>query len=266
MNSVPAHVRGTQAAGAVRHRAQLGFEALSIWTLLERLAIPVGVREFGEGCGDGLYLWDDGEPFIVINASNRPSRQRFTAAHELGHHEMHRHEHERQVFADENIFGSTELQEVEANAFAAYLLAPDEALRQHVGERSGEDIDPELVVELMGAFGLSYDATTYRLLNADLVNRAQRERLCENPMVEERMRRAGIDEQGNFNAPPALPREHINSTLKLYEESVITPQRLGELLDLPAEQALELARTRGVEPAAELEVDAEAIEELMRDA
>lgn len=123
------------------------------------------------------------EPFIVINASSRPSRQRFTAAHELAHHEMHRFETDHLLLADQDIFASHDDKEVEANAFAAYFLAPDEGIRQRVGGDTGESISQDMVVELMGVFGLSYDAMAYRLLNAGLINRPERDALMENPMA-----------------------------------------------------------------------------------
>jgi Zn-dependent peptidase ImmA (M78 family) len=263
MDSVPAHIRGTQAARALRHREQLGFQALDIWALLERLDVAVALRDFGSGCGDGLYLWEQGEALIVINQSNRPSRQRFTAAHELGHHEMHRFEAEQLLFADENIFAPNDTQEVEANAFAAYLLAPDEGIRDRLGEHHGDAITPEMVIELMGAFELSYDSMTWRLLNTGLINRPQRDALIANAMVEERMRRAGIEEERRV--PSHLPRAHITAALRLYEDHVVTPARLAELLDMSRERAISFAEERGVSPSPEPSVDEQAVEALLRE-
>jgi Zn-dependent peptidase ImmA (M78 family) len=261
----PVHVRGIHAAQALRHREQLGFEPVDIWQVLERLNVPVAIRDFGSESGDGLYLWEHGEPFIVINESSRPSRQRFTAAHELGHHEMHRFEADRLVFADQDIFNSDDDREIEANAFAAYFLAPDEGMRQRLGEHTGESITQDMVVELMGVFGVSYEAMTYRLLNAQLVNHAQRSALMDNPMIEQRMRRAGIDEETNSKLPAHLPRAHINAALRLYEDHVVTPDRLAELLDMPPAEAIAFARARGVSPVAELPVDDAAVQALLRE-
>jgi Zn-dependent peptidase ImmA (M78 family) len=259
-------VRGNQAAQALRLREHLGFGPVDIWRLIENVGIPVGLHDFGEGAVDGLYIWEDDEAFIVVNASNRASRQRFTAAHELGHHEMHRFEHDRMVIADQDIFGSGEAQEVEANAFAAYLLAPDEALVNAVGGRRGGQVDPDTVVELMRTFGLSYDATTWRLLNAGIVNRAERDALAANAQVEMRLRRAGIDEEKILSTPQALPSAHVNAALRLYEDHVVTAERLGELIDMEPANAVAYAKARGVEPRGELPVDEAAAEDLLSDA
>ncbi len=260
----PAHVRGTQAAQALRLREELGFGAVDIWQLLERLEIPTARHEFGPDAGDGLYLWEGGEPFIVVNASTRASRQRFTAAHELGHHEMHRFETARLLITDQDIFRSGDPREVEANAFAAYLLAPDQAVRRVVGDRKGEQVTQDLVVELMGVFGLSYEATTWRLLNAEVINHAQRTALAENPKVEDRLRRAGLDEDAIFKAPARLPRSHINAALRLYEDRVVSPDRLAELLDMTLSDAVAFAEERDVRPVSELPVDEDAVDALLR--
>ncbi len=260
----PAYVRGKQAAQALRLREQLGFGAVHIWQLLDRLGIPVALHEFGDG-GDGLYLWEHGEPFIVINASRRPSRQRFTAAHELGHHEMHRFESARLLIADHDVTrSSNDTREIEANAFAAYFLAPDEAVRGAVGAHSGDKITKDHVIDLMGNFGLSYIATTWRLLNAGVINQAQRAALGADPTVEARLRRAGINEDTIFNLPTHLPRSHINDTLRLYEDHVVSPERLAELLDMTLPQALKFAEERDAHPTPELSVDEDAVDALMR--
>jgi Zn-dependent peptidase ImmA (M78 family) len=261
----PAYVRGTQAAQALRLREELGFGPVDIWQLLERLEIPTALHEFGADGGDGLYLWEDGEPFIVVNASTRASRRRFTAAHELGHHEMHRFETDQLRIVDEDIFHSNDPREAEANAFAAYLLAPDEAIRRVVGGRSDEQITQDLVVDLMGIFGLSYEATTWRLLNAGVINHAQRTTLADNPKVEERLRRVGLNEETIFQPPARLPRSHLNAALRLYEDHVVSPDRLAELLDMTLPDALAFAATRDVSPARELPVDEAAVDALLSD-
>jgi Zn-dependent peptidase ImmA (M78 family) len=262
MDNVPAHVRGTQAARALRHREQLGFQAFDVWRLLERLGVSVAIRDFGPNGGDGLYLWEQGEALIVINQNSRPSRQRFTAAHELGHHEMHRFDAEQLLFADEKIFPPRGTQEIEANAFAAYLLAPDEGIRDRLSEHHGAEITPDMVVELIGTFELSYESMTWRLLNLGLINHPQRDALMANAMVEERMRRAGIQEEPS--RPSHLPRSHITAALRLYEDHVVTPERLGELLDMSREQAISFATARGVSPR-EPSVDEQAVEALLRE-
>jgi Zn-dependent peptidase ImmA (M78 family) len=261
----PAYVRGEHAAQALRLREQLGFGAIDIWQLLDRLEIPVALHRFGDGGGDGLYLWEHGEPLIVVNASTRPSRQRFTAAHELGHHEMHRFDGDRLLIADHDVAQSAgNEREVEANAFAAYLLAPAEAVRRSVGGDADDKITEDHVIDLMGVFGLSYEATTWRLLNANVVNRAQRDALAANPAVEARLRRAGIDEDAPFKPPAPLPRTHVKDALRLYEDHIVSQERLAELLDMTLPDVIAFAENRGAHPTPELPVDEDAVNALLR--
>lgn len=259
-----AYVRGEQAARAVRQREQLGFDALDIWQLLDCIDVPVALHEFGDSAGDGLYLWENEEALIVVNASGRPSRQRFTAAHELGHHEMHRFEHSRLLIADENIFGSNAEREQEANAFAAYLLAPDEAVRGAVGAARGAEITADRVVEVMGRFGLSYEAMIWRLVNIGLIKHAERDALVKDASVQARQRRLDVREDAIFMPQSDLPRAHVNAALRLYEDHVVSADRLAELLDMTADEAIAFAQERGVRPEAELPVDEDAVDALLR--
>ena len=78
-------------------------------------------------------------------------RQRFTVAHELGHAEL------RHAVPDDKL-------EVEANAFAAELLLPRQALREAVNE--------QLTFQQIAArFNASRPATLYALAAAKLLNK-----------------------------------------------------------------------------------------------
>lgn len=75
----------------------------------------------------GQYRNEDG-PIIYFYGGEAPVRQRFTVAHELGHHMLghgpsHRDNDQNFSINNYNIY------EVEANNFAAELLMPAEAVR-----------------------------------------------------------------------------------------------------------------------------------------
>ncbi len=65
-------------------------------------------------------------------------RQRFTIAHELGHFFLHRASSTVFVdaapifFRDESSSNGSQREEIEANAFAAELLMPEDAIRQRL--------------------------------------------------------------------------------------------------------------------------------------
>jgi Zn-dependent peptidase ImmA (M78 family) len=105
------------------------------------------------------------ERIIAINKNHSPVRQRFTAAHELGHfllgHGMEDVRDDREIMDDS--FDKPDLKEREANLFASALLMPADWLKDAI-KKEGLDID-----KLSPLFGVSKQAMTIRLLALKLV-------------------------------------------------------------------------------------------------
>src|SRR6185312_11744791 len=81
----------------------------------------------------GMAYVKDGVGIIGLNALHHPNRQRFSAAHELAHHELHADILSRAVHVDKGFQVllrddvsslGIEPREIEANAFASELLMP----------------------------------------------------------------------------------------------------------------------------------------------
>ena len=116
-------------------------------------------REFlDENVSGFIERQADGDYRIVVNASHAPTRQRFTAAHELGHYVYHRDllgdgvGDNRAYRAD----GTTRpnpnirpIHERQANSFAANVLMPRHALA---------NVDGESTTTLAQRFGVSQEA------------------------------------------------------------------------------------------------------------
>jgi Zn-dependent peptidase ImmA (M78 family) len=99
---------------------------------------------------------NNNRPTIIINDAEPSYRQRFTMAHELGHHVMHGY----QSFRDQLHFAvGREPKEIEANNFAANLLMPEFEFRTLV--ESGR----YNASELANIFGVSPSAFSMRLKN-----------------------------------------------------------------------------------------------------
>lgn len=244
----PYWLLGKRAAQGLRLELNLGFAPVNVWDVIRDRGVELARHEFGKGCGDGLYLWLGGRALITINSSERASKQRFTAAHELGHHELHRFDADELAIADENVFETGgDPWEIAANAFAGYLLAPDEALQQDLAGRAAKDIVPRDVVELMRKYGLSYEATANRLNLASVVNQPNRKRLLEagEGQIERLVREAGFDEEAILPFGPDLPVELVDGALALYRDAVISADRLGDILDLAPEESETVAAERG---------------------
>ena len=109
---------------------------------------------------------------IGYNRSHVPVRQRFTIAHEIGHYVLHRKsgdlfiDRHHKVFArDKSSSRGEDEKEVEANAFAAALLMPEELVEEEL-DRIGFDLGDEADVrELANKFNVSTQSMLFRLTN-----------------------------------------------------------------------------------------------------
>ncbi len=159
MKSVAIAIRRATLAAARLHR-DLGLQAdgalesgrIDVFDAIARLGVPLIFKPL-EGLL-GSYL-SDPTPGILVTTKQPLNVQRFTAAHELGHHQL-RH---KPSFDDETIISRApfnprledEAQETEAEAFAAALLLPRWLVGWHC-ERQGWDDEtchrPEIVYQL----------------------------------------------------------------------------------------------------------------------
>jgi len=158
------------------------------------LDLPIGVS--------GMFLTDRGHGLSTIVAAGEvQERQRFSYAHEYCHLLADRRR--GAIISSER--NRDELLEVRANSFAASFLLPERGLLATLratgkGETArsqltaafdgadavdgqkrtrGESIQIYDVVHLAGAYGASYEATLYRLLNLGLLSKEQRAALAE---------------------------------------------------------------------------------------
>lgn len=120
----------------------------------------------------GMAYIKDGVGIIGINALHHPNRQRFSAAHELAHHELHAQEIKKAVHVDKGFrvllrddvsSQGIDPLEIEANAFASELLMPQELLMSAL-DAVGLDIEDDAGIEALARrFRVSASAMRYRL-------------------------------------------------------------------------------------------------------
>lgn len=122
-----------------------------------------GFLRRGTGSGAGV---------IGVNASHHNNRQRFTIAHEIGHHILHAASpfHVDVRFRAFRLgppkTGEVDREEIEANVFAAELLMPEAFVVRDI--RRSKDIDlegGEDIVNLALKYKVSTQAMTFRLAN-----------------------------------------------------------------------------------------------------
>lgn len=121
----------------------------------------------------GMAYIRDGVGIIGVNALHHPNRQRFSAAHELAHHELHADVIKRAVHLDKNfnVLFRDELSsqgvdpfEREANAFASEFLMPSDFLASILGDGGLDIEDDERIETLARRFRVSAAAMRFRLL------------------------------------------------------------------------------------------------------
>lgn len=185
----------------------------------DRVGVPVVVTALADAV-DGAYVAKPPGATIFLNARRPVVRQRFTLAHELGHHQL-RHatsvDDARDLVEDA---GTQPMDERCANAFAAELLVPRDAAREWVQGSGG----PAGVTTVAGvvrfaiAFGVSAAMAGIRLKTASLATAEQADALLaaieagehlplygeldDEPGLDDTLARVAAD--GGTRVPPAF--------------------------------------------------------------
>ncbi|GAA3797014.1 ImmA/IrrE family metallo-endopeptidase [Streptomyces phyllanthi] len=142
--------------------------------LAEKLNVLVVHQEMKDDVS-GMLLRREEQQVIGVNQNHAPKRQRFTVAHELGHLLLHRG---RPLILDaqtrvnlRNTVSSmaTDREEIEANRFAAALLAPETMVRREVKRLRFHTVE-DLVEQLAERFDMSQTAMNYRLMNLGIIS------------------------------------------------------------------------------------------------
>lgn len=144
-------------AGQMRERWDIGEGPLHnlVRTVEDRGAIVIAKDDANEKF-DGLSGWCGKYPVIVINSNMSVDRQRFTAAHEIGH----------------LVMDTSDVEDVEeklAHRFAASFLVPARDARSALDESSGwlEWDDLKLLKQ---EYGLSMSAWVRRAYDLDIIS------------------------------------------------------------------------------------------------
>lgn len=160
---------------------EFGVEAAPV--PVERIIKKKGIRlQFSplDEALSGMAVIKDDVAVIGVNALHHPNRQRFTMAHELGHHILHR-EHligtvhvdkgfavfiggQRAMLRDEKSAEGTDMMEIQANAFASELLMPSFLIEKLIDLSSFGLEDVDQLNALAKRFKISPQAMQYRLM------------------------------------------------------------------------------------------------------
>jgi Zn-dependent peptidase ImmA (M78 family) len=165
---------------------QIAAEVENLLAKLPERRLPVNVKELAGLLGilvepadfggevSGVLVRTDTAAMIGVNWTHHPNRQRFTIAHEIGPHQLHK----GGTFADKGTTArfrghssgsGTAQEEQEANLFAAMLLMPEDEVRKAAKEQPFAIEDEDELRAFADKFGVSAQAMLIRLRETGLV-------------------------------------------------------------------------------------------------
>jgi Zn-dependent peptidase ImmA (M78 family) len=138
----------------------INFPVVNVFDLARREGISIEYRKFNDDDQDVAGFLVEENKTIYLNVNDIPTRQAFTAAHELGHHFMQHSPDAYAVYRKDTFGKEKTAEEKEADYFAANLLMPEQML---VDEMKRLGLSEEAVSALALRFGVSPSAMKYRL-------------------------------------------------------------------------------------------------------
>jgi Zn-dependent peptidase ImmA (M78 family) len=147
---------------------------------------------------------------------------------------------------DDDIFARDSDIESEADAFAAYLLAPDEAMRAAMPGTDRRLITVEDVAGVMHRFGISFRTAVYRLHNSRRILAEDRNRLLAEGQgnVQRIMRALGYDREALAPGDP-LPGWYVLQVTEMLRGGTLDVDRAAQLLRRAREAVEDLVREDG---------------------
>lgn len=147
---------------------KVGELPVKVSKLCKNMGIDVILLPTEQLGGDGKCIAIDGRPTILVNSDCSIQRQRFTAAHELGHIVLgHIGKYtlvNREPAPEDNPV------EHEANVFASRLLAPAIVLR---------DLNVQCAEDIVRVCNISYQAAVFRMERLTLLYEREKQFLKE---------------------------------------------------------------------------------------
>ncbi len=248
------------AARTARHEFGLGLDqpVHDLLAVVEETAgLPVGVLALSDGVA-GVYIERRERAFVFVNGNQALARQRFTLAHELGHHRL---AHGAVVDGVDAVEGrSTDPREQQANAFAGEFLAPEQALREWMEARGEPLLTVEVLVRIAAWFAISAPAAYVRLIESEVLQRASQKRDLKRALdrgqhkgLEQSLGVRAVEDQlaqiQRENALPRLPALLRENALAAYAAGLIDLDRLAQIVARDRDTVGQAMSAMGIEPA-----------------
>lgn len=158
-------------ASSILSEFKINTAPIDIKKVAKNKGVTIKPYDLGDNVS-GMLLIKNGDGIISYNPTESVVRQRFTIAHELGHFLLHKRTQDIFVdkqfqvhFRDENSATGQDIQELQANAFAAAILMPKELLVTEIKKHNFDLGDESAMKELAKLFNVSLQAMTFRMVN-----------------------------------------------------------------------------------------------------
>ncbi|MCX6055033.1 MAG: ImmA/IrrE family metallo-endopeptidase [Chloroflexi bacterium] len=159
-----------------------------------------------------------GDQLVAINSTLTHGRQRFTAAHELYH--LFIQKIIQSVVCGKEIGNGKDEEEKNADVFASYFLAPNDALRSYIENNlmkgTNRPVSLEDVVRIEQYYKMSRQATLYRLVRDGFISLEFANTLKRNIIAS--ARKFGCNEELYISTPDARQYYTTGSYIELAEQ------------------------------------------------
>ena len=241
---------------ALEQRKLLGLGACAVRSmrteLESKLQVPVFAESLGREsvfCGMLLFGGKHNTPGMLLNADLPQGRRNFTLAHEWGHLVWKASSSEFTADVLDTLAADRDSAEEKfANAFAAHLLAPEEAILHQMEDKElkGRDLDAEAIQRIAYEFGVSFQVMTYRLQDCGLLGREAAKALRENTRV------TGLQYYSEELEPmQKMSPLYEAAVMEGYHDHDLHPSKAAEMLSLTTAEFMERADAAEPDFAAE---------------
>jgi Zn-dependent peptidase ImmA (M78 family) len=247
---MPASSTAREKAQALRQRLGLGDGYVDIFDVLRQLGFEVYRRRFDDGL-EGALTIRDGVPFVFVNSQGSLTRQRLTAAHELGHYELGEQAEGTEIL-EETISGTGNA-EWDVFRFARHLLMDEVGVRRLLADISDEE---QMVAAVARTFVVSPVVSAIHLREIGMISAATKTRLkaqFDDGSLKPSafLGRFGYG-MGEMNQTVTeLAPSHIQRSLDAYSKGILSPLSLAEVLQQSEEDTRAIVREAGLEALAE---------------
>lgn len=237
------------AAAGLRQQLGLGSDYVDVFDVLRRLKIELHLAPFGEDSLEGAHTVQGGRAFVFVNTSNSITRQRFTAAHDLGHHVLEDQVDGDSLYEESVVDPGADPAERAAFSFARYFLMDPDGVRRLTGSIKDQD---ERVAAAASRFVTSIDASCIHLAELDVITTATKNRLLAAIRASELKPAAFLR---GFGYPmaytpkaegPDLDPRFVQKVIESYRREWLTFAAFADLLNLPPDAAATLLSEHGL--------------------